>query len=94
MRFFGFCFLTGALGGRTVDGEMPPVTPTGPRDPADVPGVVPPVGLVGTEVPPDGGATPPVAADAVAVPHPSATQSRTLASTTSPFTVAVPDVVT
>ena len=82
MRFFFFFFgdfgFTGALGGRTVDGEMPPVecdVPVGVL----VPGATPP------EVdelvdPPDGALVPPVAAEAVVVPHARATSSAAMAS--------------
>src|SRR5437764_434158 len=61
LRFLAFVFLglTGACGGRTDQGEMPPVGPVG----ASVPGLVPPEALEGAEAPPEGGATPPVAAE-------------------------------
>src|SRR4051812_8332633 len=73
-RFFRFFFfgLTGASPGRTVDGEIPPVGPCV----AVVPGVVPPL------LPPDEGTgtTPPVAADALADPHASATRRTNIAN--------------
>jgi hypothetical protein len=73
------CFLTGAEAGRTEYGEMPPLRPTGAGALDAVPGVTPPV-LVETEPPPEGGATPPEAADALAVPQASATNSTTMAN--------------
>src|SRR5436305_4681910 len=74
--FFTFLGLTGACGGRTDEGEMPPVGPVG----ASAPGLVPPVAPVGATVPPEGGARPPVAAEALALPHASATRSTTIAN--------------
>ena len=73
LRFFGFLrFLTGALGGRTADGEMPPVAPAGACEADGACGAVPPVLA-------EGGAVPPVAADALAVPHASATRTTRIA---------------
>src|SRR4051812_3794569 len=72
-RFFRFFFgLPGASAGRRVDGETPPVGPCV----AVVPGVVPPL------LPPDDGTgtTPPVAADALADPHASATRRTNIAN--------------
>src|SRR5690349_14068124 len=73
LRFFFFAFLgfTGACGGRTDEGEMPP---DGPLE-VFASGVVPPLCPTGAETPPDGGETPPVAAEALAVPLASATRS-------------------
>jgi hypothetical protein len=66
--FFGFFgFLTGAVGGRTADGEMPPVR------------ALPPV-LVGVELPDEGAETPPLAADALVVPQAMAITSTAIAN--------------
>jgi hypothetical protein len=80
--FFGFFGLTGALGVRTVDGEMPPVveveaTPGlfGPMPP-DTPPLV-----VVLPLPTDGAVVPPVDADAPAAPHASAISTTSAAST-------------
>src|SRR4051812_41772619 len=72
LRFFAFVFLglTGACGGLTEYGDTPPVGPLC----VPVAGEVPPVLLACSE----GGATPPVVAEAVAVPHASATNSTTI----------------
>ena len=87
MRFF-FFFLgvfgfTGALGGRTVDGEMPPVecdVPVGVFVPEVEPGEMPPE-VDGFVDPPDGALTPPVvAAEAVLAPHARANTSAPVAS--------------
>src|SRR3954469_9313053 len=70
LRFF-FFGLTGLSAGRTVEGEIPPVGPwVAVEGEVEGPGVVPPL------LPVDGapGTTPPVAADALAVPHASATR--------------------
>lgn len=79
LRFFvflAFFGLTGACGGRTENGEIPPVGPAGAT------GAVPPVGPDGVETPPEGGATPPVVVEALAVPHASASTRTTSANAT------------
>src|SRR3954470_15120190 len=82
--FFGFLGLTGALGGRTVEGEMPPVcalevTP-------GLFGPMPPASVVLVPEPPDGAVVPPVAAEALAVPHTSTTtRARTPSSARNGF---------
>src|SRR3954447_4933638 len=72
LRFFFFFGLTGASAGRTVEGEMPPVGPCV----AVVPGAVPPL----TPPPEGGGTTPPVEAEAPAVPHANASTSTAIAN--------------
>jgi hypothetical protein len=80
--FFGFLGLTGACGGRTDEGEMPPVA-----EPPPVPLVgflVPELGATPPDDPPDvppGAVVPPVVAAALdAAPHASASASSAAAS--------------
>jgi hypothetical protein len=76
LRFFGFLRLTGALGGRTLDGEMPPVRALPERVPAGAVGPVPPLWLeLGALPAPEGTDVPPVAADALLAPTANATRS-------------------